>query len=945
MHGSKDQRYRSFLRELELFRGDIPVETDPLHLLAYGTDASFYRLVPEVAVTVRNEPDVVEVIRQAGAFGLPLTFRAAGTSLSGQAITDGILVRLGPGWKASHILEDAEKIRLQPGIIGSSANRSLLPFGKKIGPDPASIDSCMIGGIVANNASGMCCGVAQNSYQTLDAMRIVFSDGTLLDTGDPESRAGFAVKRPDIMNRIKALQDRVMGDEVLSGRIREKFRIKNTTGYSLNALIDFEDPFEIIQHLMVGSEGTLGFIAEVTFRTVVEDPHKATSLMLFPDIRRACEAVQALKPQPVAAVEMMDRASLRSVEGKAGMPDYLKNLSPSACALLVETRASTADLLKNQVGSTIEAVGAIPLVRELSFTHVPEEFTKLWNIRKGLFPAVGAVRKTGTTVIIEDVAFPMEALDRATLELQSLLEKYRYSEAIIFGHALEGNLHFVFTQDFNRGEEVDRYKRFMDDIVTMVVDRYDGSLKAEHGTGRNMAPFVEKEWGRDAFQLMKEIKKIFDPDSILNPGVIINPDPEAHIKDLKPLPPANPDVDKCIECGFCEPVCPSKNITFTPRQRITSYREIRRLAATGTDEKRRKALEKAYDYPGNQTCAADGLCATRCPVSIDTAKLTKFLRKEAVTPMAEYAAEKIGSNFNRVARGLRWTLKAADTSHRILGTHAMDTAADTLHRASGGRAPLWNREMPTRAVAVDPATAGGTGGDLEVVYFPSCISRTMGPSRKDQEMRPLPGVTLSVLRKGGCRVFFADNMEQLCCGQPFESKGFDKQADRKLRELEASLLAVSRDGEIPILCDTSPCLYRMQQGLDKRLKLYEPVLFVHQFLMNRLRFLKIPGPISLHTTCTARKMDLEVPFRELAEACAQKVVVPDDIFCCGFAGDRGFSVPELNASALSGLREATIGCESGYSTSRGCEIGLSLHGGISYRSIFYLVDRCTVAVK
>ncbi len=944
MHGSKDHRYRSFLKELSRFRSDIPVETDPLRLLAYGTDASFYRLVPEIAVTVRDEPDIVEVIRQAESLGLPLTFRAAGTSLSGQAITDSILVRLGPQWKEYRILENAEKIRLQPGIIGSVANRSLLPFGKKIGPDPASIDSCMIGGIVANNASGMCCGVAQNSYQTLSAMRIVFADGTLLDTGDPESRSAFAVKRPDILGRITELRDRVAADKALTDRIREKFRIKNTTGYSLNALVDFTDPFEIIQHLMVGSEGTLGFIAEVIFDTVTEDPHKASSLMLFPDMKSACEAVQALKPQPVAAVEMMDRASLRSVEGKPGMPDYLSSLSPTASALLVETRAQTAALLQEQVGSTIESVGSIPVVRDLSFTHLPEEFTKLWNIRKGLFPAVGAVRETGTTVIIEDVAFPIEGLDRATLELQSLLDKYRYNEAIIFGHALEGNLHFVFTQDFNRGEEVDRYRRFMDEVVEMVVDRYDGSLKAEHGTGRNMAPFVEKEWGKDAYQLMKEIKKIFDPTGILNPGVIINPDPEAHLKDLKPLPPANPEVDKCIECGFCEPVCPSKDITFTPRQRITSYREICRLSASGDDEKRTKALKKAYDYPGNQTCAADGLCATRCPVSIDTAKLTKFLRSETVTPITDYTAEKIADNFKGVSMGLRGTLKAASATHKVLGTHAMESATGALHKVTRGKVPLWNREMPTSAPKVDPTPQGREGG-LQVVYFPSCISRTMGTSKDDPETRPLPAVTLSVLEKAGCRVSFVENMEALCCGQPFESKGFMEHADRKLKELEAALLAASNDGEIPILCDTSPCLYRMQQGMDKRLKLYEPVVFVHEFLMERLRFLKTPGPVTIHTTCTARKMGLEVPLKELAEACCKKVVVPDDIFCCGFAGDRGFSVPELNKAALEGLREKTCGCESGYSTSRGCEIGLSLHSGIPYSSILYLVDRCTSSVE
>ena len=175
-----------------------------------------------------------------------------------------------------------------------------------------------------------------------------------------------------------------------------------------------------------------------------------------------------------------------------------------------------------------------------------------WKVRKGAFPSVGAMRRAGTTVIIEDVAFPIESLAAATLDLQALMRQHGYSEGIIFGHALEGNLHFVFTQDFSDPAEVDRYARFTEDICRLVVDKYDGSLKAEHGTGRNMAPFVEMEWGRQATDLMRRIKMLFDPENLLNPGVILNDDPQAHLKNFKPMPAAEEIVDRCIECGFCE---------------------------------------------------------------------------------------------------------------------------------------------------------------------------------------------------------------------------------------------------------------------------------------------------------------------------------------------------------------------------------------------------------
>nr|WP_321372241.1 FAD-binding oxidoreductase [uncultured Desulfuromusa sp.] len=531
------ENYQSFYSAIAKTIPKQNIITDPLLTVAFGTDASFYRMIPKIVINVETEQEVQIILREASQRQLAITFRAAGTSLSGQAITDSILVRLGKGWQKYKIFDKATKIQLQPGIIGSQANRFLAEFGKKIGPDPASIDSAKIGGILANNASGMCCGVAENSYQTLHSLRMILADGTIVDTADDKSRAQFKRSHPHILQGLAELRKNVLADSQLSDRIRYKYKIKNTTGYSLNALVDFKDPFAIMQQLMVGSEGTLGFISEVIYKTVTEHKYKASALIMFPDVPTACSAVPILRNGlPVAAAELMDRAGLASVEHEPGMPDYLAGLGKTVTALLVETRASSAKALKEQIQEIKSALAKIKTVHPIEFTDNPSEYKVYWNIRKGLFPAVGAVRETGTTVIIEDVAFPNQHLAAAALDLQALFKKYHYDEAIIFGHALEGNLHFVFTQDFSITAEVIRYRNFMDEVVSMVVEKYDGSLKAEHGTGRNMAPFVEKEWGSAAYKLMQEIKTLFDPDSLLNPGVIINADAEAHIKNLKPLP-------------------------------------------------------------------------------------------------------------------------------------------------------------------------------------------------------------------------------------------------------------------------------------------------------------------------------------------------------------------------------------------------------------------------
>ncbi|MDJ0781565.1 MAG: FAD-binding and (Fe-S)-binding domain-containing protein [Desulfosarcinaceae bacterium] len=958
----------SYQRFIEAVQASIPskrIISDPLRTLAYGTDASFYRLIPRVVVQAESEAEVVTLLETAHHYGLPVTFRAAGTSLSGQAVTDSILLVAGDQWTRHRILDGGGRIGLQPGIIGAQANRYLAPLGKKIGPDPASINAAMIGGIAANNASGMCCGTAQNSYKTLDSIRIVLADGSVLDTGDPASRRAFAASHGELVDHVATLAAEVRANTDLAERIRHKYKLKNTTGYSLNALVDFEDPFDIIAHLMIGSEGTLGFISEVVYRTVPEHAHKASALMIFANIEDACRTVFFLQTVNVNAVELMDRAALRSVENKAGMPAFLKTLPATATALLVETRAENEDDLQYNVEMIIQALDGVPLTSTagmetfserssfapmkcaathlpVQFTDVAAEYTLLWNIRKGLFPSVGAVRRSGTTVIIEDVAFPLKDLAAATLELQQLFRKYRYEEAILFGHALAGNLHFVFTQDFGQSAEVERYRAFMDDVCHMVVDRFDGSLKAEHGTGRNMAPYVELEWGADAYALMARIKTIFDPQGLLNPGVILTDNPQTHIENLKPMPSADDLVDKCIECGFCEVVCPSKNLSLTPRQRIVIQREIARLRRSCQNPQRLAELEAGYRYLGEQTCAVDGLCAISCPVDINTGDHTKKLRRSDVAgPMPQLLADLAGSHYEHVCALLRTGLRLANGLHHLVGARRMAVLADTARRLSGHRLPAWTPYMP-RGIAAPAAVAPDAKLPRRAVYFPACLNQVMGPALGDPDQTPLHAVIGRVLRRAGYAVTLPPRGRIFCCGTPFESKGFQRQADRKAAELNRLLLDASRGGRDPILCDTSPCVYRLRQVLSPELQIYEPVGFIHTYLLDHLTITPCSERIAVHITCSSRKMGLEDAFHSVAGALAADAVFPDEISCCGWAGDRGFNFPELTAAALAPLRAALgNGCTSGYSNSRTCEIGLSQHSGIYYKSIFYLLDRCS----
>jgi D-lactate dehydrogenase len=913
---------------------------DPLHTLAWGTDASFYRLIPKLVIKSKSEEEVSLIMKECHSLNIPVTYRAAGTSLSGQAISDSVLVVAGDHWKKHTILNEGTKIRLQPGITGARANAILAPYGKKIGPDPASINAAMIGGIAANNASGMCCGTSENSYKTIDSIRVVLNDGTILDTASEESKQAFKQTHAELLDGLAKLAADVKNNKELDARIREKFKMKNTTGYSLNALVDYSDPFDILTHLMIGSEGTLGFISELVYKTVVEHKFKASALMVYPDIEKACRAVSRLKSEPVAAVELMDRAALRSVENDEGVPEYLKALSPTASAILVETRAEGKDTLYKQIEIIKESIKDIPVEIPIEFTDVPAEFAMLWKIRKGLLPTVGGMRKTGTTVIIEDVCFPVPKLAEATLDLQELFVKYDYSEAVIFGHALEGNLHFVFTQDFGTQKEIDRYAEFMDELADLVVGRYDGALKAEHGTGRNMAPYVEMEWGTDAYNLMKEIKEIFDPNYLINPGVILNADKQAHLKDLKPLPAAHEKIDKCMECGFCEPSCVSHNLTLSPRQRIATYREISRLKESGEKPHELATLIKNFDYEAMQLCATDSLCALSCPVKIDTGKLVKDLRADQASPKAQKMAMWCADNMDKVQSYAKFGLNTVNIFHSVLGSGLMGGIAGGFRALSGNAIPRWNKAFPKGAPKIVPP-AVNMANEKKVVYFPSCINRSMGTSKDYDEKVALTKKTEQLIQKAGYEIIYPEDLNNHCCGMAFLSKGFKEAGMKKSNALEAALLKVSDNGKYPVLCDMSPCLYTMKENMEPRLKLYEPIEFIMDYLADHLSFTRQDETVSVFAVCSAKKLGVEEKLVELAEKCATKVVKPDTN-CCGFAGDRGFTHPELNDHGLRDLKiQHPAEVSKGYSTSRTCEIGLTMNSGVSYQSIIYLVDRAT----
>ncbi|ATP29382.1 4Fe-4S ferredoxin [Chromobacterium violaceum] len=928
--------HADFLQDLRQTMPAVRIFTDPLSTLAYGTDASFYRLRPQIVARVESEDEVAEMLRLARLHRVAVTFRAAGTSLSGQAVSDSVLAVLGDGFNRGEVLEGGERIRLGPGMIGAHANAMLAPYGRKIGPDPASINTAKIGGIAANNSSGMCCGTRDNSYHTMRSLRVLLLDGTALDTADPTSVAAFRVSHADLLDGLAQLSRQLAGDPQLAERVRRKYRLKNTTGYGINALLDFTDPLEMLSHLMIGSEGTLGFISEITFHTVAEHPHKASALVLFDDLERCCRAVSALSAARdacgVSAVELIDSRSIRAVQGKPGLPDFLyQPAGPGSACLLIELRAESAARL-DQHSAAIERLLADyrPQVSS-GFSRDARECESYWALRKGLFPAVGAARPVGTTVVIEDVAFPIPQLADGVRKLAALFDKHGYDEALLFGHALDGNLHFVFAPGFESPAEVARYDAFMQDVSDLVAGEYDGSLKAEHGTGRNVAPFVRQEWGDAAWNIMRRIKALFDPDGLLNPGVIITDNERLHLENLKPMPAADALVDRCTECGFCEPACPSHGLTLSPRQRVVAWRRIRQLERDGEGAMELAALKAGYRYRAIDTCAATGMCATRCPVGINTGLLMKKLQGPSRHPaLAGFAA-----------RHMQWMTTAARTGLRL----AHLAGAQRLH-ALTGRAPGERRVIPLIPASLPRAAAPlpRPGGDGEpVVLFLSCVNRALAEGDGNESVA---AHTVSLLRRAGFAPVYPPGHEGLCCGQPFASANAANALASSQASLNDALLQASGNGRHPVYLDNSPCAARVKQAqaeglLDARLQLFDAAGFLAEKVLPRLEITRRLPQLALHIPCSATEMGAAGSLQRLAASCCDELTVPD-IACCGFAGDKGFTVPELNAHSLRRLKPALPEtCRHGVSMSRTCQIGLTEHGGIPYRSIEALLDFCT----
>jgi D-lactate dehydrogenase len=651
-----------------------------------------------------------------------------------------------------------------------------------------------------------------------------------------------------------------------------------------------------------------------------------------------------------AAVELMVAPALRAAgEAFAGTPAYWKTLDAKAAALLVEFGASDEALLEEKQEQVRALTASAKLLSSLTFTSREQAIELAWHVREGLLGLVGKLRPQGSMLITEDVCFPPELLAKAAHDLQLLLEKHGFSPGVA-GHAAHGNLHFTLIARLDEKEGRDRYSAFMEELVELVVNKYDGSLKAEHGTGINMAPFVAREWGEKATALMWKVKSLADPQGVLGPNIILTKDDQIHLKALKSVPAIENvhSSTQCIECGFCEPVCPSRNVTMTPRQRIVVRREMARQPPGSPMLQR---LQQEYQYDGVETCAGDGTCAIPCPIEINTGAFIREFRKAERGPRAGKVALAIARRWAVVERLALIALAATHLASRFFGVGTVSFVAKAARLfIDNDLMPAVPGPMPLPARGRKPLTSRAGAA---AVYFPACINRMFGRDPGATSAMSIQEALVEISRRAKRTLWIPDDVTGLCCSTPFSSKGFVEAHQYMADAISDAMWKWSDGGRLPVIVDAASCTLGLAEDVHhylspERKARHEKIRIIDSVewcraLLPALQIRRKLNHVILHPTCSMTHLGLVEAFREIADQMALKVEIPIGTTCCGTAGDRGLLHPELVRSATREEAEVARKSEADafLSANRTCEMGMRHATGQPYESFVFTLEYCT----
>jgi FAD/FMN-containing dehydrogenase/Fe-S oxidoreductase len=901
---------------------------DDLSRLLYSTDASIFEVQPAGVVVPRDEEDVQALVRYAGEHKVPLIARGAGSGVAGESLGSGLIVDLSKHFRA--ILEvGAETVRVQPGVVYRDLARELARIGRRFAPDPADVE-CTLGGMLANNASGARAFRHGFTRDHVIQLRAVLDNGEVADVGRqsrwPTSEAAHG-RLEDIISSVVTLLQQHAGT-IETCRPRTRF---NRCGYLLHDVLDAEQLD--LARLLVGSEGTLALFTEATLRTIPLPGGRAMALLGFAGLDAALRAAELVTPTGPAACELIDHRLLRLARGDNAVAE----LVPAAIetVLLVEYEADTpaeASRLARDLMSRLHRDERLAILSRVA--EDAESIERFWQVREAALPSLYGLRGTAQPLaFVEDVGVPPELLPAYLHRVQEVLQRHETTASYLI-HAATGQVHMRPFVEWRRPEDGARLWALADDVYRIVLD-LGGTISAQHGTGLARTPWVSRQAG-PLFAVLRELKSIFDPRYLFNPGKIIGPLPGAPAWPLRrrsqdketrrqgegekeTSPPLLVSLSPCLNwavggvaaeshscngCGECRTESPSRRMcplfrathdeAATPRAKANL---MRHLLQPDTDP---RLLSSDEVRAVADLCVNCKMCARECPAKVNVPKL--MLEAKAAN-VAEHGLDRtdwamartetfarLGSSFAPLANTLlanplaRWLLEKMFglSRRRRLPPFAARSFLRQAHRRGWTRRPRSARPR--------------------VAYFVDVFANYNDPL--------IAEAVVAVLHHNGIEVYVPPR--QGGCGMAPLAYGDLETARETVQENLLILSDLAREG-YPILCSepTAALMLRhdaldLLDDADARLvaaQTVECTAFLWDLhLQGNLRtdFLPLPFAVGHHVPCHLKALGRPPVGPALLSLIPELRVHTIDVSCSGMAGTFGLKAANYDASLAAG---------------------------------------------